>query len=49
LIIGAGSLATPFRGVGPLWVLGVVATLVWIASTSVWMLVPKATAPAISQ
>jgi hypothetical protein len=49
LIIGAGSLATPFRGVGPLWVLGLVATVVWIASTSVWMLVTKATAAAISQ
>jgi hypothetical protein len=49
LIIGAGSLATPFRGVGPLWVLGLVATFVWIASTSVWMLVTKATAARISQ
>jgi hypothetical protein len=49
LIIGAGSLATPFRGVGPLWVLGLLTTLVWIASTSVWMLVTKATAAGISQ
>jgi hypothetical protein len=43
LIIGAGSLATPFRGVGPLWVLGSFATLVWIAATSVWMLIQKRT------
>jgi hypothetical protein len=42
LIIGAGSLATPFRGVGVLWVLGLLATFVWIASTSVWMLIRKA-------
>jgi len=49
LIIGAGSLATPFRGVGPLWVLDVAATFVWIASTSVWLLASKPTAAAISQ
>jgi hypothetical protein len=48
LIIGAGSLATPFRGVGPLWVLGLLATLVWIASTSVWILMPKRTTAGIS-
>jgi hypothetical protein len=41
LIIGAGSLATPFRGVGPLWVVGLFSTLVWIAASSVWMLMQK--------
>jgi hypothetical protein len=48
LIIGAGSLATPFRGVGPFWVLGLLATFIWIASTSVWMLMPKQTTAGIS-
>jgi hypothetical protein len=48
LIIGAGSLATPFRGVGSFWVLGLLATFVWIASTSVWMLMPKQTTAGIS-
>lgn len=38
LIIGSGSLATPFHGVGPLWVLGVFGTLGWIALSSIWML-----------
>jgi hypothetical protein len=41
LIIGAGSLATPFRGVGPFWVLGQLATFIWIASTSVWVATEK--------
>lgn len=41
LIIGAGSLATPFRGVGPFWVLGLFGTLLWIGSASVSMLVRR--------
>lgn len=38
LIIGSGSLATPFHGVGPFWILGVFGTLGWTALTSIWML-----------
>jgi len=41
LIVGAGSVATPFHGVGPFWVLGVAATMVWIAASGVWLLVPR--------
>lgn len=37
LMVGAGSVATPFHGVGPLWVLGLLATMVWITVTSLWM------------
>ena len=47
LIIGAGSLATAFRGVGILWVLGLLATFIWIASASVWMLIRKADHPGV--
>lgn len=38
LIIGSGSLATPFHGVGPFWILGVFGTLGWIALSGIWML-----------
>lgn len=38
LIIGSGSLATPFHGVGPFWVLGIFGTLGWIALSGIWML-----------
>jgi hypothetical protein len=43
LIIGASSLATPFRGLGPSWILGLFGTFLWIASASVWMLMRRGT------
>lgn len=39
LVVGAGSVATPFHGLGVFWVVGVFASLIWIAITSVWMLI----------
>lgn len=45
LMIGAGSLAFPFKGVGPLWVIGLVGSLLWIASASVWTLLRRSATP----
>jgi hypothetical protein len=45
LMIGAGTLAFPFKGVGPAWVLGEIGSILWILGTSIWTLMRRSEPP----